>query len=249
MNRYFLETSYIGTNYAGFQIQKNADSIQSEVEKALGIVLRVKIALTGSSRTDAGVHALQNYFHFDSIDVIPSDIVYNINSILPRDIAVIRLIAVSPQSHCRFDAVARLYTYHIYRFKNPFLADRAYYYPYAMDVQLLQAAAEILYQYTDYTAFSKRRTQVQSYDCTIFESSWKTENQEMIYTVRGNRFLRGMVRGLVGTMLQIGKGKMQLDQFRKIIEEKDSSLVDFSVPAKGLFLEEVIFPEKYFEQR
>ncbi|MBC7829256.1 MAG: tRNA pseudouridine(38-40) synthase TruA [Chitinophagaceae bacterium] len=248
MNRYFLETSYIGTNYAGFQIQKNAISIQFEIEKALEVLLRRKISLTGSSRTDAGVHALQNYFHFDYSELISNDIVYNINAILPNDIVVNNLLAVKPESHCRFDAVARLYAYHIYRFKNPFLADRAYYYPYEVDIQGMQAAAELLYGYTDYTAFSKRRTQVQTYECSVFESSWKIEKEEMIYTVKANRFLRGMVRGLVGTMLHIGRGKMQLDQFRKIIEDKNSSLVDFSAPAKGLFLEEVIFAENYFDR-
>lgn len=246
MNRYFLEVSYIGTNYAGFQIQKNAISIQSEIEKAFLIILRIKITLTGSSRTDAGVHACQNFFHFDCNEAISSDIIYNINAVLPNDIAVKNLMAVTPESHCRFDAVARLYTYHIYRFKNPFLSDRAYYYPYSMDIKRLQDVAHVLYEYKDYTAFSKRRTQVQTYECTILESSWCMRDAELIYSVKSNRFLRGMVRGLVGTMLQVGKNKMQIDQFRKIIEEKKSSLVDFSVPAKGLFLEQVIFPENYF---
>jgi tRNA pseudouridine38-40 synthase len=246
MNRYFLEVSYIGTNYAGFQVQKNANTVQSEIEKAMGILFRRSIILTGSSRTDTGVHALQNYFHFDSEESIQSEMIYNINALLPGDIAVINLIAVGPESHCRFDAIARRYEYYIYRFKNPFLADRAYYYPYTMDIVKLQEAAQILCSYKDYRAFSKRRTQVRSYDCTIFESNWRIENGKMIYHVKGNRFLRGMVRGLVGTMLHVGKGKMQLEEFRKIIEEKNPALADFSVPAKGLFLKEVIFPQNYF---
>lgn len=246
MNRYFLEVSYIGTNYSGFQVQKNANTVQSEVEKALGILFRRNTVLTGSSRTDAGVHGLQNYFHFDIAETISSDIVYNINALLPADIAVINLIEVEPESHCRFDAIARRYAYHIYRFKNPFLSDRAYYYPYTMDLGRLQAAAETLYSHKDYRAFSKRRTQVQTYDCTILESRWSVQDGQMTYIVKGNRFLRGMVRGLVGTMLHVGKGKMQLEEFRRIIEEKKSSLVDFSVPAKGLFLEQVIFPENHF---
>jgi tRNA pseudouridine38-40 synthase len=246
MNRYFLEVSYIGTNYAGFQIQKNALTVQSEIEKALGILLRTGITLTGSSRTDAGVHAFQNYFHFDFAENLSTAIIYNLNAILPGDIAIINLMPVKPESHCRFDAVARLYTYHIYRFKNPFLADRSYYYPYNIDITKLQQAADLLLGYKDYTAFSKRRTQVQTYDCTITESRWRTQGDQMIYTIKGNRFLRGMVRGLVGTMLHVGKNKMQLTHFRNIIEEKNSSLVDFSVPAKGLFLNEVIFPDEYF---
>lgn len=236
----------MGTNYAGFQVQKNANTVQAEIEKALRILLRRNITLTGSSRTDAGVHALQNYFHFDIEENIGSDMVYNINALLPHDIAVINLIPVEPDSHCRFDAIARQYAYHIYRFKNPFLADRAYYYPYTMDIGRLQEAAQTLYSYRDYTAFSKRRTQVQSYDCTIIESNWSMAGGQLIYNIKGNRFLRGMVRGLVGTMLHIGKGKMLLEKFQAIIEEKNSSLVDFSVPAKGLFLNEVIFSEEYF---
>jgi tRNA pseudouridine38-40 synthase len=246
MNRYFLEVSYVGTKYAGFQIQKNAITIQSEIEKALSILLRTAINLTGSSRTDAGVHAFQNYFHFDLTSSLSATIIYNLNAILPDDIAIIKLIEVSPERHCRFDAVARLYTYHIYRFKNPFLTDRSYYYPYAIDIDRLQEAADLLPGYLNYTAFSKRRTQVKSHDCRILESRWSMHEDQMIYTIKGNRFLRGMVRGLVGTMLHVGKGKMPLDQFRKIIEDKNSSLVDFSVPAKGLFLNEVIFPAEYF---
>lgn len=246
MNRYFLEVSYFGTHYAGFQVQKNANTVQAEIEKALAILLRRNITLTGSSRTDTGVHALQNYFHFDSEESIASDMVYNMNALLPGDIAVKNLITVKPDGHCRFDAIARLYAYHLYTSKNPFLLDRAYYYPYPMDIDHLQAAAELLYLYGDYRAFSKRRSQVKTYDCAIVESNWSMDNGQIIYHVKGNRFLRGMVRGLVGTMLQVGKGKMQLHEFKKIIEEKDPSAVDFSVPAKGLFLKQVIFPGNYF---
>lgn len=247
MNRYFLEVSYIGTKYAGFQIQKNAVTIQFEIEKALQVILREQVTLTGSSRTDAGVHALQNYFHFDSGKSIHSDLTYNINAILPPDIAVKNLLQVRPESHCRFDAIARQYCYHIYWFKNPFLIDRAYYYPYKLNVDLLNEAADLLFDYTDYAAFSKRRTQVQTYDCAITESTWRVEDQQLLYTVKANRFLRGMVKGLVGTMLQIGKGKVPVEQLKKIIEKKDSSQVDFSVPAKGLFLTRVVFPSTYFD--
>lgn len=246
MSRYFLEVCYVGTNYAGFQVQKNANTVQAEIEKALEVLLRRKIILTGSSRTDAGVHALQNFFHFDCEISLSSDLIYNINALLPAEIATIRLVAVEAGSHCRFDAIARRYAYHLYRFKNPFLTDRAYHYPYPLDLGKLQAAAEILFSYTNYTAFAKRRTQVQTYDCTIMESNWSVEDGRMVYRVKGNRFLRGMVRGLVGTMLHVGKGKMQLEEFKKIIEERDSAQVDFSVPAKGLFLEQVSFRNDYF---
>jgi tRNA pseudouridine38-40 synthase len=247
MNRYFLEVSYIGTNYAGFQKQRNAGTIQWEIEKALDIILKRAVSLTGSSRTDAGVHAIQNYFHFDSDETINPAIVYNVNSILPDDIAVNKLLMVSQESHCRFDAIAREYVYQIYWFKNPFLSNRAFYYPYKLDLDRLNEAAGILFHYNDYSAFSKRRTQVRTYACTILESSWRIADEKLLYTVKANRFLRGMVRGLVGTMLQIGKGKLQVMELRKILEENDSTLVDFSVPAKGLFLKRVEFPEGYFQ--
>jgi tRNA pseudouridine38-40 synthase len=247
MNRFFLDVSYLGTAYAGFQIQKNAATVQFEVEKALQVLLRKKIVLTGSSRTDAGVHALQNYFHFDTDEIKNTDLIYNINSILPADIAVNKLIPVAPGKHCRFDAVRREYAYHIYQKKNPFLNDRSYYYPYVLNLDQLQQAANVLLTNKDFTSFSKRRTQVQSYECTIYESKWIQEDEQLIYYVKGNRFLRGMVRGLVGTMLHVGRGKMQLQNFEKIIEDKESSRVDFSVPAKGLILRAVGFPEKYFD--
>ena len=246
MNRYFLEVSYLGTNYGGFQVQKNAITIQSEVEKALGILFHTSLSLTGSSRTDAGVHASQNYFHFDIDRIISADVVYNMNALLPKDIAVIGLKRVKHDSHCRFDAIARKYDYHIYRYKNPFLVDRAYYYPYTLDINTLQEAADVLFTYRDFKAFSKRRTQVQTYECSIVESQWSVKEGRVTYHVKGNRFLRGMVRGLVGTMLRVGRGKMSLQEFRRIIEDRNPAFVDFSVPAKGLFLKEVIYPDNYF---
>ena len=246
MNRYFLEVSYLGSKYAGFQVQINANTIQAEIERALQILFRRNISLTGSSRTDAGVHAFQNYFHFDIDAIISTDIVYNINALLPGDIAVTRLVSVAPGKHCRFDAVARRYAYHIYRAKNPFLEDRAYYYPYKLDISMLREAANILHSYTDYRAFSKRRTQVRTYECSIMESEWNVHGPELIYYVKGNRFLRGMVRGLVGTMLHLGRGKMTIREFKEIIEGGSSSRVDFSIPARGLFLLQVIFPDDYF---
>lgn len=246
MNRYFLEVSYIGTNYAGFQVQENANTVQAELEKALCVLLRKEMQLTGSSRTDSGVHALQNYFHFDSNVALRPDLVYNINAILPGDISVSRLINVSHHSHCRFDAIARRYSYHLYRRKNPFLADRAYYYPYAMNIEKLQEAANVLFEYSDYRAFSKRRTQVKTFECRILEAQWRVVGDETIFFVKGNRFLRGMVRGLVGTMLKVGRGRTSVEEFRKIIEDGEPSRSDFSVPATGLILREVIFPGDYF---
>jgi tRNA pseudouridine38-40 synthase len=241
MPRYFIEVSYKGTNYSGFQKQHNSNSIQAEVEKAFEILYRQKFELTGSSRTDAGVHALQNYFHFDT-EVIPKEDVYNLNAILPADIVAKRVFRVAADAHCRFDAVAREYKYHIYNYKDPFLAGRAFYIPYPVDIGLMNEAAAAIISYTDFTSFSKRNTQVNNFNCTILASEWSRESGCLVYTVKANRFLRGMVKGLVGTMLLVGKRKISLADFRAIIEARDCSSADFSVPSEGLFLNKVVFP-------
>lgn len=246
MSRYFIELSYRGTAYAGFQVQQNALTVQEEVEKALVIIFRERIALTGSSRTDTGVHALQNYFHFDFEGEIAEGKVYNINALLPGDIAIRRIMKMRPEAHCRFDAVARQYVYTIYKKKDPFIADIAYYFPYTVAMEVMREAAEVVKGYKEFEAFSKRNTQVKTYVCNIMESEWVEEGDRKIYRVKANRFLRGMVRGMVGTMLQVGRGKISVDRFREIIEKKEQGEVDFSVPGHGLCLESVEFAEGYF---
>ena len=244
--RYFLEVSYRGSHYSGFQSQKNANTIQTEVEKAFKVLLKEEIQLTGSSRTDAGVHALQNYFHFDTKSELSSQLLYNLNAILPGDIAARKLLNVKDEAHCRFDATAREYKYYIYQKKNPFLEDNAYYYPYTMDLELMQKAATIIKEYSDFTSFSKRNTQVKSFTCDVQESHWTIEGECFVYHVKANRFLRGMVRALVATMLKVGRNKTNLDNFRTIIESQDCTLADFSAPPNGLFLVRVTFPNNYF---
>ncbi len=236
MPRYFLEVSYKGTAYSGFQSQENANTIQAEVETAFEILQKERLAMTGSSRTDAGVHALQNFFHFDYDGTINPKFVYKINAILPPDIVLKSIRQVSDEAHCRFDAISREYKYYIYQQKNPFLADRAYYFPFKLDVKLMQQAAEILKEYNDFTSFSKRNTQVKTFQCNILESRWLNENDCLVYNVKANRFLRGMVRALTATMLKVGRGKISLMEFRQIIEAKDCTKASFAVPAHGLFL-------------
>jgi tRNA pseudouridine38-40 synthase len=248
MNRYFLEVSYKGTDYAGFQVQENALTIQEEVEKALAVLLRKKVSLTGSSRTDSGVHALQNYFHFDMDGTLEARCLYNVNALLPPDIAAVSLREMHKDAHCRFDAVARQYRYMVYGRKDPFMRDRAYYFPYTLDLSVMREAADIVKEHTDFTSFSKRNTQVKTFNCNIFESGWEECEGYIMYRVRANRFLRGMVRGLVGTMLQVGRKKISAEEFRHIIKNGDSSSVDFSVPGSGLCLEKVEFSEGYFER-
>lgn len=241
MIRYFLEVSYLGAAYAGFQVQDNAVTIQYEVERAFQVFFRQPVSLTGSSRTDTGVHAVQNFFHFDWPLEIDPQCVYNLNALLPADIAIRRLFAVPAGAHCRFDAVSREYAYYIYNRKDPFATGRAYYFPYTLREELLQEAAQMVAQHSDFAAFSKRGTQVKTTLCQVRESSWHFEADRMVYRVVANRFLRGMVRGLVGTMLQVGRGKISMADFQDIILSKEASRADFSVPGMGLYLVRVRF--------
>ena len=240
--RYFLEVAYKGTRYKGFQIQKNALTIQGEVEKAFEVLFKSTVELTGSSRTDAGVHARQNFFHFDWPGTFEQKWIYNLNAILPGDISIISVAKKNDEAHCRFDAVSRTYHYHVYQYKNPFIADRAYFYPYSVNIALLNSSAALLKEYTDFTSFSKKNTQVKTFNCSILQSEWIMKDDQLIYIVSANRFLRGMVRALTATMLKVGRGTISTDRFRSIIESKDCSNTWFDTPAHGLTLMQVSYP-------
>lgn len=248
MHRYFIEVYYKGTGYAGFQIQENAVTIQSEIEKALKLIFHEDFQLTGSSRTDAGVHSIQNFFHFDSSTIIDTSKLYNLNAVLAAGIAIRSLKLMPPGSHCRFDALSRKYEYTIYFVKDPFIVDVAYYFPYTIDIDILNRVAGIIEGTHDFTSFSKRNTQVKNFICTINESRWECEDHVLRYHVRANRFLRGMVRGLVGTMLQAGRGRIDVEEFKRIMNAKDCRRSNFAVPGKGLCLMEVEYPDGYFEK-
>jgi len=241
--RYFLEVSYKGTKYAGFQIQKNGHTIQGEIEKALAIICRSPVSLTGSSRTDAGVHARQNYFHFDVDRDFDTALIYNLNSILPLDIVVKSVSAVPSNAHARFSASSRQYKYFIVAQKDPFQTETAWYYPYSVDIELLNQAADVLYKYTDYTSFSKRNTAVQTKECSIIKSKWGFKGHNLIYTIEANRFLRGMVRGLVGTMLLVGRRRISLADFEAVIQAKNCTKASFATPPHGLFLIKIQYPQ------
>lgn len=244
MPRYFIEVSYKGTNYSGFQLQQNANTIQAEIEKAFEILQKEKVAMTGSSRTDAGVHALQNFLHFDFDGIINPHFIYKMNAILPVDIVIKNLKKVSSDAHSRFDAISREYNYYIYRRKDPFLQDRAFFFPYKLDIDKMQAAASILKEHNDFTSFSKRKTQVKNFNCEIKTSEWTFNADSLIYNIKANRFLRGMVRGLTATMLKIGRNKLALESFNDIIKARDCTKASFAVPPHGLFLLAVEFPAK-----
>lgn len=241
MPRYFLKLSYKGSTYNGFQIQQNAITIQSEVEHALEIFYKEKNSLTGSSRTDAGVHALENFFHFDTELKIEQKHIYNLNAILNEDIVLLDLYQVKDEAHCRFDANYREYKYFIYQTKNPFLKDKAFFYPYTLNMALMQEAASLLMQYQDFSSFSKKHTQVNNFNCSITKSIWINENDCWVYNVQSNRFLRGMVRALVATMLKVGREQMSIVEFKQMIEQKNNAAAFFDAPAHGLFLIKVAY--------
>jgi len=245
MPRYFLEVAYKGTPFSGFQSQENAWTVQAEIEKAFSTLQRDSVTMTGSSRTDAGVHALQNFFHFDFDAVIHPQFIYKMNAILPSSIVVKSLHQVGADAHSRFDATHRRYQYYLYSAKDPFKEDRAWFYPYPLNRELLNKAAELLLSIEDFTSFSKRNTQVKTFICQLSESQWIEDNGCLVYAVKGNRFLRGMVRALVSTMLLVGREKISLDQFEEIIAAKDCTRASFVAPAHGLFLVEVgLLPSK-----
>lgn len=246
MSRYFLEVAYKGERFAGFQIQDNAPTIQGEINRSLETLLRHPVTTFGSSRTDSGVHALQNFLHIDLAEPVPSERIYNLNAILSPDITLKKIHAVRQEAHARFSATARSYKYVIYRTKDPFLKDFGYFFPYPVDLGKMQAAADLLPDHQDFSSFSKRNTQVKTFDCAIQKVSWNRLDGQLQFHITANRFLRGMVRGLVATMLKVGRAQLSLEEFEQLLRKKQCSAADFSAPPQGLFLEKVHYPSDIF---
>ncbi len=241
MARFFLEIAYDGTAYHGLATQAKGNTIQKSIEDVLGILYKTNISTTTSSRTDAGVHARQNYIHFDA-EMLPDQLVFKLNAILPSDIYIISCKQSSADAHCRFDAKSRLYKYHLTLHKDPFLINKAWHYPYKVDMDILHKTAEIIYDQTDFTSFCKKHSDNFTNNCQIIRSHWtKKSDTHLVYTVEANRFLRGMVRGLVATQLAAARGKMDSIAFQNIFAALDSRNAFFDAPAHGLFLEKVQF--------
>lgn len=241
LQTYFLAVRYKGTDYAGFQVQQNARTIQGEVEAAMTKYLREKVVLTGSSRTDAGVHANRNFFHFTLGQPLLPAFMYHVNAILPRDIVITGIYPMPTGSHSRFDATGRRYRYYISDRKDPFNDDRSWYYPFPMDQLVLNDVSARILGTHDFTSFAKRNAQVFTHMCTIYRAEWERTASGWVFTVHGNRFLRGMVRALVGTMVKVGRGRMTPLEFSQVMAAMDCSKADFSAPAKGLFLDDVLY--------
>ncbi len=238
--RYFIKLAYNGTHYHGWQYQPNASSVQETMNKALSVLLHTTINLMGAGRTDTGVHAKEMFAHFDfepSFDI--PNLIHKLNSYLPKDIVVYTIIPVHPEAHCRFDALKRTYEYHIHSLKDPFLHDLSWYFHQQLDLDLMNEAAKLLFEHTDFQCFSKVNTDVNTFDCTIFEANWKQDNNCLVFTISANRFLRNMVRAIVGTLVNVGLHKITLIDFNAIIESKSRDKAGFSVPAHGLYLTEI----------
>ncbi len=248
MQRYFLYLSYNGTNYHGWQIQPNAVSVQETVEMALSTILREEIQVTGAGRTDTGVHASFYVLHFDSSDnnLQNNNLVFRFNRFLPDDIAIQQILHVKPDAHARYNAVSRTYNYFISTVKNPFETTSSFQYTKKLDIEKMNEAAKVLFDYSDFTSFARLHSDVKTNNCKIMLAEWTEKGTQLIFTIKADRFLRNMVRAIVGTMLEVGKGKLSIDDYREIIEKKDRSLAGTSAPAQGLFLIDIEYPNEIF---
>ncbi|MBS9774868.1 MAG: tRNA pseudouridine(38-40) synthase TruA [Tenacibaculum sp.] len=241
--RYFIKLCYFGKNYHGWQIQPHSISVQEKLQTAISTILRTSVEIVGAGRTDAGVHAMKMYAHFDFNDKLADNFTYKLNAILPNDIVIYDVLLVNNNAHARFDAVNRSYEYKIFLGRNPFLLDTTWQITNKeIDVNLMNEACKMLYKYNDFECFSKVKTDVYTFNCTITNAEWILKGNELTFYISANRFLRNMVRAIVGTLLDVGLKKTSLQEFKNIIESKDRCMAGVSVPAKGLFLTNVEYP-------
>ncbi len=242
--RYFIQFSYFGKAYHGWQRQPNAITVQQVLEESLSMLLRAKVDIVGAGRTDAGVHAKEMFGHFDFSEIEnTTDLVNRVNSYLPADIGITDIFRVDDTSHARFDAIERTYEYWITQEKNPFYIESSHFIWSTLDVDAMNRAAEILIEYKDFECFSKSHTDVKTFICKLKKAVWEKKGDKLVFTITADRFLRNMVRAIVGTLLEVGLKKIEPEGVRAIIESKDRSQAGASVPAKGLYLTKVLYPE------
>lgn len=245
--RYFLELSYKGTPFHGWQIQNNAFTVQECIENALSTYLRTPIQIMGSGRTDTGVHASMQVCHFDYPNgSLPENFLKGINAILPKEIAIHSYRRVKPDAHSRFDAVSRSYVYRITFRKNPFLDELAWQIFNHPDVEKMNQAAQLLLKHEDFECFSKVHTEVNHFRCKILKAYWEQKDDQLLFHITANRFLRGMVRAIVGTLMEIGYGQRKLEDFEALIKSRDRNKAGKAAPAKGLFLSQIIYPTEIY---
>ncbi len=243
--RYFVDLSYKGSNFHGWQIQPNAVTVQEVLQDAFSLMLKEKINLTGAGRTDTGVHAQSFTAHFDYFEKIddPEKLLFKLNSFLSEDISIKRIYCVKPEMHARFSAVSRTYEYRTHFIKDPFLTDFSYLLYNSVSFEKMNKAASVLFDYEDFTSFSKLHTDTKTNNCKIIRAEWIKRDEQNIFIIQADRFLRNMVRAITGTLLEAGQGKITCEDFRKIIESKDRSNAGVSMPAHGLFLTGIKYPE------
>ena len=241
--RYFIQFAYNGTHYHGWQYQPNAISVQETLNKVFSTLLNQEIDIMGAGRTDTGVHASQMYGHFDTDIVINNPtFIHKANSFLPKDIVIYDIIPVHNDAHARFDATSRTYEYHISSFKDVFQSELHWYTSKKLDIEIMNEAAKLLLDFNDFQSFSKVNTEVNTFNCKITDAFWTKEKENLIFTITADRFLRNMVRAIVGTLINVGLHKITISNFIQIIESKNRKEAGFSVPAKGLFLTKIDYP-------
>ena len=245
--RYFIELSYEGTNYHGWQIQPNSITVQEKLNHCLSTILSEEINVIGAGRTDTGVHAKQIFAHFDTESIVPYGLNLKMNSFLPYDISIKKVFRVPNDAHARFDAVSRTYEYLITVSKNPFLNKRAWHFFKSLDLKKMNDASNILSNHTDFTSFSKLHTQTKTNNCKISSAKWTKIDNIISFEITADRFLRNMVRAIVGTLIDVGVGKIDLEEFNNIIIQKNRTLAGTSVPAHGLYLTKVNYPSNLWE--
>ena len=248
--RYFIEIAYNGKNYQGWQVQPNGTSIQETITNAISIILSQDIKLTGAGRTDTGVHALQMFAHFDVEKPLNTVfLVKRLNAFLPDDIIIKDILLVDNEAHARFGAVYRSYEYRIYLGRNPFLLDVTWQiHQNFPDIALMNEAASYLLKYTDFKCFSKSNSDVKTYNCAVMRAEWILKDNQLTFYITADRFLRNMVRAIVGTLMQVGLKKRRVADFIKVIESRDRRKAGYSVPPQGLFLTEVGYPTKLLRE-
>lgn len=246
--RYFIELSYNGKAYHGWQNQPNAITVQEVLEEALSTLLKKPITIVGAGRTDAGVHAKQMFAHFDyETKLEVEELKYKLNSFLPKDIAVHNIHEMHEEAHARFDATSRSYIYRISLTKDVFNYDYAYYFKLPLNIDLMNKACKVLFEYADFKCFSRSNTDVKTYNCNIMQAEWKVKDNELVFLIRADRFLRNMVRAVVGTMIAVGLGKTSLEEFHEIIRSGDRTKAGASAPGHALYLSKIEYPKTLFK--
>lgn len=248
--RYFIQFSYFGKAYHGWQNQPNAITVQEVLEKALSTLLRQKLSVVGAGRTDTGVHAKEMFAHFDFDEIGDrEELVYRLNAFLPEDISVQGIFRMVPEAHARFDAVERTYEYWLVQEKNPFYFDFAHYAKHSLDLEAMNQAASLLLGHKDFECFSKSNSDVKTFLCNVKKAVWEKKEDKWVFTITADRFLRNMVRAIVGTLLDVGMGKINPEDIHAILESKDRGEAGVSVPAKGLYLTKVLYPKERFDEQ